>query len=57
MLLDVYAGGVHPDEKKRLASLVRGADWAGIGQPAGFVEPVPTTPTPETGSTMQVSGA
>ena len=57
MLLDVYAGGVHPDEKKRLASLVRGADRAGIGQPAGFVEPVPTTPTPETGSTMQVSGA
>src|SRR5438067_13550529 len=47
MLLDVCAGGVHPNENKRLASLVRGEDWAGIGQPAGFVEPVPTTPTPE----------
>jgi integrase len=32
MLLDVYAGGVHPDEKKRLAALVRGDDWAANGQ-------------------------
>lgn len=27
MLLDVYAGGVRPDEKKRLAALVRGDGW------------------------------
>jgi integrase len=32
MLLDVYAGGVHPDEKQRLAALVRGEEWAVIGQ-------------------------
>jgi integrase len=32
MLLDVYAGGVHPDEKERLAGLVNGADWAATGQ-------------------------
>lgn len=32
MLLDVYAGGVRPDEKKRLAALVRGEDWSVIDQ-------------------------
>jgi integrase len=32
MLLDVYAGGVHPDEKQRLAALVRGEDWSVIDQ-------------------------
>jgi integrase len=32
MLLDVYAGGVHPGEKKRLAALVRGEAWAAIDQ-------------------------
>jgi integrase len=37
MLLDVYAGGVRPDEKIRLAALVRGEDWSLIGQ-----SPVPT---------------
>jgi hypothetical protein len=34
MPLDVYAGGVHPDEKKRLAALVRGEEWSPIGQSA-----------------------
>lgn len=32
MLLDVYAGGVHPAEKRRLAALVHGEDWAAIDQ-------------------------
>lgn len=33
LTLDVYAGGVHPDEKPRLAALVRGDDWASLRSP------------------------